>query len=343
MTERKRVYIAYTGGTIGMARRDDGSYAPAPGYLERLMAELPELRDPRAPAYAIYEYPTLRDSATMTPRDWTLIAEDIAARYREFDGFVVLHGTDTMAYTASALSFMLRNLGKPVVLTGAQIPLCELRSDARENLITALLIAANEPIPEVCLSFGSRLLRGCRAVKVNASGLEAFDSPNFPPLARIGIGIELDRRLLLPPPAPDLPLDVQPISAAVRVGALRLFPGIAAATVEAVLRPLQGLVLETYGAGNGPADDGELMAALAAASERGVVLVNCTQCLRGRVSPSAYATGAGLARAGVIGGNDLTAEAALTKLAYLFSAGHGPEQARALMGQSLRGELTTLP
>jgi L-asparaginase len=245
-----------------------------------------------------------------------------------------------MAYTASALSFMLRNLGKPVLLTGAQIPLCELRSDARENLITALLIAAGEAIPEVCLSFGSRLLRGCRAVKVNASGLDAFDSPNFPPLAQLGIGIELDRRLLLAPPAADLPLGVQPISPDVRVGALRLFPGISAAMVAAVAQPLQGLVLETYGAGNGPADDAELMGALAEACGRGVVIVSCTQCLRGRVDPSTYATGAALLRAGVVGGYDLTAEAALTKLAYLFSAGHSPEEVRALMGQSLRGELT---
>lgn len=340
MSKRKRVYIAYTGGTIGMARRDDGSYAPRPRYLQELMAGLPELRDPRAPEYRIVEYPLLRDSATMTPRDWTAIAEDIAAHYQAFDGFVVLHGTDTMAYTASALSFMLRGLGKPVVLTGAQIPLCEMRSDGRENLITALLIAANEPIPEVCLSFGSRLLRGCRAVKVNASGLEAFDSPNFPPLAQIGIGIELDRRLLRPPPPLDTPLGVQPISPDVRVGALRLFPGIAAEMVAAVLRPLQGLVLETYGAGNGPADDEALVAALAEANSRGVVIVNCTQCLRGRVDLSSYATGAALLRAGVVSGNDLTAEAALTKLAYLFSAGHGPAEVRALMGQDLRGELT---
>jgi len=340
MSKRSRVYIAYTGGTIGMARRDDGSYAPEPGYLQRLMAELPELRDPRTPEYLIHEYPALRDSATMTPRDWTAIAEDLAARYAEFDGFVVLHGTDTMAYTASALSFMLRNLGKPVLLTGAQIPLCEVRSDGRENLITALLIAAHERIPEVCLSFGSRLLRGCRAVKVNASGLDAFESPNFPPLAQIGIGIDVDLRLLLEPPPADLPLSVQPISPDVRVGALRLFPGIAAEMMEAVLRPLQGLVLETYGAGNGPADDAALMTTLAAASARGVVIVSCTQCLRGRVDLAAYATGAGMAQAGVVGGHDLTAEAALTKLAYLFSAGHTPAEVRALMGQSLRGELT---
>jgi L-asparaginase len=340
MSKRKRVYIAYTGGTIGMARRADGSYAPEVGYLGRLMAELPELRDHRAPEYCVHEYPALKDSATMTPRDWTAMAEDIAAHYEEFDGFVVLHGTDTMAYTASALSFMLRGLGKPVVLTGAQIPLCEVRSDGRENLITALLIAAHEAIPEVCLSFGSKLMRGCRAVKVNAGGLEAFDSPNFPPLAQIGIGIAVERRLVLPPPPADTPLGVQPIDPDVRVGALRLFPGISAAMVEAVLQPLQGLVLETYGAGNGPADDAALVAALAEASARGVVIVNCTQCLRGSVLPSAYATGAALARAGVVGGHDLTAEAALTKLAYLFSAGHPPDEVRDLMGVSLRGELT---
>lgn len=339
MSERKRVYIAYTGGTIGMARRDDGSYAPAPGYLAELMAALPELRDPRAPAYTVREYEQLRDSATMAPADWTAMAEDIAARYGDYDGFVVLHGTDTMAYTASALAFMLRGLGKPVVLTGAQIPLCEVRSDGRENLITALLIAAHEPIPEVCLSFGSRLLRGCRAVKVNASGLDAFESPNFPPLAQIGIAIDLDRRLLLPPPAADAPLSVQPIGD-VRIGALRLFPGISAQMVAAVLAPLQGLVLETYGSGNGPANDPAFLAALAEASARGVVVVNCTQCLRGRVDQAAYAAGASLAAAGVVGGHDLTAEAALAKLYYLFSAGHGPEAARELMGRSLRGELT---
>ncbi|NTU79758.1 MAG: asparaginase [Chloroflexales bacterium] len=340
MHTRRRVYIAYTGGTIGMARQGDGSYAPARGYLEELMAALPELRDPRAPAYTVHEYPTLRDSATMTPREWTAIAEDIAASYEAYDGFVVLHGTDTMAYTASALAFMLRDLRKPIVLTGAQIPLCELRSDGRENLITALLIAAHEAIPEVCLSFGSRLLRGCRSVKVNASGLDAFASPNFPPLAQVGIGIEVDRHLVLPAPAADAPLQVQPIGDDVRIGALRLFPGISAAMLAAVLAPLQGLVLETYGSGNGPATDPAFVGALAEASAGGVVIVSCTQCLRGRVDLEAYATGTGLARAGVISGYDLTAEAALAKLYYLFAAGYSPEAVRDLMGQSLRGELT---
>jgi L-asparaginase len=335
---RRRVYIAYTGGTIGM-RRVGGHYAPAPGYLASLMAELPELRDERAPAYTVREYPQLRDSATMSPRDWTAIAEDIAANYAGYDGFVVLHGTDTMAYTASALAFMLRGLAKPVLLTGSQIPLCELRSDARENLITALLIAASQPIPEVCLSFGSRLLRGCRAVKVNASGLAAFDSPNLPPLAQIGIDITIDARLVRPPPAPDTELSVQALDPGVRIGALRLFPGISAEMVAAVLAPLRGLVLEAYGSGNGP-DAPELLAVLAEAAARGVVIVACTQCLRGRVDLGAYASGAALARAGVVSGHDMTVEAALSKLFYLLSAGHPPDEARALMGRDLRGEVT---
>jgi L-asparaginase len=337
---RRRVYIAYTGGTIGMRRRADGSYAPAPGYLAELMAALPELRDPRAPAYDIHEYAELRDSANMTPGDWTQIAEDIARAYEAYDGFVVLHGTDTMAYTASALAFMLANLRKPVILTGSQIPLCELRSDARDNLITALLIAAGGDLPEVCLSFGSRLLRGCRAVKVSASGLDAFDSPNFPPLAQIGISIAVDRRLLRPSPAADAPLAVQPITPGVAIGALRLFPGISAAMVRGVLAPLQGLVIEAFGSGNGPDQNVDLLAALAEATARGVVIVVCTQCLRGSVNLAAYATGASLARAGLISGYDMTAEAALAKLFYLFSAGHPPEKVRALMGEDLRGELT---
>lgn len=341
MSARPRVYIAYTGGTIGMRRRADGSYAPAPGYLAELMAEQPELRDPRAPVYKIHEYAQLRDSANMAPQDWTAIAQDIAAHYDEFDGFVVLHGTDTMAYTAAALAFMLRNLRKPVVLTGAQIPLSELRSDAHENLLNALLIAAHQPLPEVCLCFGSRLLRGCRAVKVSAHGLDAFESPNFPSLATIGIDIELEQRLVLAPPAADMPLGVQPIAPDLRIGALRLFPGISAAMVEAVLAPLQGLVLEAYGAGNGPDHNAELMATLAAASARGVVVVACTQCLRGRVDLAAYATGASLARAGVISGGDMTAEAALAKLLYLFSAGYAAPEIRTLMQTSLRGELTS--
>ena len=156
---RKRVYIAYTGGTIGMRRTSDG-YSPAPGYLQQQLEAMPELKHDSMPLVSIGEYAPLLDSSNMTPREWVKIAHDVAGRYGDFDGFVVLHGTDTMAYTASALPFMLNGLAKPVIITGSQIPLCEVRNDARENLITSLLIAANYDIPEVCLYFGGRLLRG---------------------------------------------------------------------------------------------------------------------------------------------------------------------------------------
>jgi L-asparaginase len=334
------IYIAYTGGTIGMRRQQDDSYAPEPGYLAELIAAMPELRAPHMPPYLVHEYAPLLDSADMTPRDWNRIAADIAAHYDDCAGFVVLHGTDTMAYTASALAFMLRNLRKPVLLTGSQIPLCEVRSDARENLITALLVAARHSIPEVCLLFGDRLLRGCRATKLSATGFDAFESPNFPALGSFGTRIEIAERLLLLAPAADAPLVVQPIDPTLEVAALRLFPGISAGLVDRVLEPLSGLVLEAYGSGNAPASDPALLDVLAAATARGVVIVVCTQCVRGCVDLGTYATGTALARAGAISGFDLTAEAALAKLRYLFSAGYQPAEVRRLMQQNLRGELT---
>src|SRR6266540_6288022 len=219
---RKRVYIAYTGGTIGM-RRTRAGYRPEPGSLQRQMAEMPELRNASMPAFTIHEYEPLLDSSNMTPQEWVNIARDIAKNYRRYDGFVVLHGTDTMAYTASALPFMLSGLGKPVVITGSQIPLCEVRNDARENLITSLLIAAGYEIPEVCLYFGGQLLRGCRAVKVSADGFAAFDSPNFPPLGTVGIDIEVNWDLVRK--SNGRRLRVHDLHAPV-VSALRLFPGI---------------------------------------------------------------------------------------------------------------------
>jgi L-asparaginase len=336
---RKRVYIIYTGGTIGMQRTADG-YAPAPGYLAAQLAALPELHDVAMPAYDIHEYNPLLDSANMTPADWLKIAEDIAAHYDAYDGFIVLHGTDTMAYTASALPFMLQGLGKPVILTGSQLPLFEVRNDARENLITVMLIAANYPIPEVCLYFGDKLLRGCRAVKVNAVGFDAFDSPNYPPLGTVGIHIDIDWARILPPPEEAVPLTVQALHTG-QVGTLRLFPGIATDIVAYSLRaPVKGLILETYGVGNGPTDNRAFMAALADAVARGVVIVDRTQCLKGTVDLEGYATGSALAKIGVLSGFDITVEAALAKLSYLFNRYDDVAIVKQQMQVNLRGELT---
>ena len=335
---RKRVYIAYTGGTIGMKRTKAG-YVPASGYLQAQMDAMPELKHSSMPRFHIEEYAPLLDSSNMTPREWVAIARDIGDHYDDYDGFVVLHGTDTMAYTSSALPFMLNGLGKPVVVTGSQIPLCEVRNDARENLITSLLIAANYEIPEVCLYFGGRLVRGCRAVKVSADGFAAFASPNVPPLGVVGIDIEINWDLVRKP-RPRKRLRVEELAQPV-VSALRLFPGISPDLVRNVLRPpLQGLVLEAYGVGNGPDHNAAFLDALAEATARGVVIVDCTQCLEGNVDLTEYAAGSAMARAGVISGFDMTAEAALAKLYYLLSRGYGTEKVKREVQRDLRGELT---
>lgn len=222
---KKKVYIIYTGGTIGMKPTEDG-YAPAKGFLREQMEAMPELKHDDMPEYFIHEYDPLLDSANMTPDNWMEIAMDIYNNYYEYDGFVVLHGTDTMAYTASALAFMLEGLAKPVVITGSQIPLYEIRSDGRVNLITAMQIAANYKIPEVCLYFGDKLLRGCRSVKFSADRLHAFTSPNFPPLGTVGIDIKINWDLVLPFPNRDF--KVQRLRQH-NIGYLRFFPGISAA------------------------------------------------------------------------------------------------------------------
>ncbi|HSR50895.1 MAG TPA: asparaginase [Acidobacteriota bacterium] len=334
---RKRVYIAYTGGTIGMRRSDKG-YVPEPGYLGKLMSEMAELKQEAMPEYVINEYEPLVDSSKMRPSGWLRIAGDIARVYDDFDGFVVLHGTDTMAYTSSALSFILPGLGKPVIVTGSQIPLCEIRSDARENLINSLLIAADYSVPEVCLCFGNALFRGNRVVKVHADGLDAFDSPDFPPLAEAGVDIEIKWNLIHRPKQPARHLMLEDLKPC-KVGALRLFPGISSDMVKGMLEPLDGLVLEAFGIGNGP-DDEDFLQVLQQATDRGVVIVACTQCLRGRVDLSSYATGRRLAQAGVVSGYDMTAEAALAKLFCLLGSSRPPQEVRVLAQTNLRGELS---
>lgn len=334
---KKNILILNTGGTISMVKANHG-YEPKQGYVKQALKNMPALSHADMPNYIIKEYQPLLDSSNMTVNEWNRIAADIADEYDNFDGFVVFHGTDTMAYTASALSFMLENLSKPVILTGSQIPLSEVRNDAVDNVITSLWLAAHQPIKEVCIYFNQHLLRGNRAQKVSSEQFNAFDSPNFPHLAESGIDIKLDHDLLLKPSTK--PFRLQTITPHF-IANFRLFPGFATDVLGYVLQnSLQGLVLETYGAGNAQNNDPRFLELLEAACQRGVVIVNCTQCQHGRVEMDQYATGYTLKKAGLISGHDMTPEAAHCKLLYLLSKYTDVELIKRLMESDLCGELS---
>lgn len=334
---KKKVLIIYTGGTIGMTRTQNG-YAPQSGQFHLAMEAIPDLYAEQMPRWDMVEMQPLLDSSNMTLHEWNKIAQLIADHYDAYDGFVVLHGTDTMAYTASALSFMLEGLDKPVILTGSQIPMCEIRSDGRDNLITSLLIAGDEKVNEVCLYFGGKLLRGNRATKYSADGLIAFISPNYPYLAEAGITIKYNEAALRKRQQGGLKLQ---LLENVPIGVIKVFPGIQFELFESIMtEKLRGIVIETFGAGNIPGDGDALLPIIRKAFRNGTVLTVCSQCPQGAVSLGTYETSHALKEAGAVSGLDMTTEAAVAKLYYLFSLGCGKESAKVLMEQDLRGEMT---
>lgn len=333
----KKICIIYTGGTIGMMHSPDG-YVPNPESFRSNLESIRDLNHPDAPIWDLVQFSPLLDSSDITVREWNKIGAAIADRYDDYDGFVILHGTDTMGYSASAVSFMLENLSKPVIFTGAQIPLCELRSDGKDNIINSVLIAASGEVHEVCVYFNGVLLRGNRTTKRSSDQLLAFDSPNCPHLAEAGITIQYNHSELLP--AAEGAFAFHPFKEDIPVGVIKVFPGIQFEIFEHIMTDrLKGVVLETFGAGNIPSTGNYLLHIIEKAYQSGTIITVCSQCMQGTVTLGQYATSKALHDIGAVNGKNMTTEAALTKLYYLFSLDISKEEIKRLMSMSLRGEL----
>lgn len=336
------VLLIYTGGTIGMI--ENTKTGALENYdFEQLQKQVPELSKFKFRIGSCQFNPPM-DSSDMEPGVWAELVKIIYENYNQYDGFVILHGTDTMSYTASALSFMLENLRKPVILTGSQLPIGMVRTDGKENLVTSIEIAAAQikgrpVVPEVCIFFENHLLRGNRTTKMNAEDFNAFRSFNYPSLAHAGIHIKYESSFIHYPKV-DAPL-IPHFSLDTNVVVLKLFPGIQESVVSSILNipGLKAVVMETYGSGNAPQKEW-FISLLKEASKKGVVFVNITQCYAGTVEMHRYETGRQLLEAGVICGYDSTTESALTKLMFLLGHALPPDEIRKLMNQSLSGEIT---
>jgi L-asparaginase len=341
---QKRILLLYTGGTIGM-KQDPVTLALKPFNFNQILEEVPELKKFGC-EIDTYSFDPLIDSSDMQPEFWVRLAGMIQENYSRYDGFVVLHGTDTMSYTASALSFMFENLAKPVVLTGSQLPIGMLRTDGKENLISSIEIASssdengNPVVPEVCIYFDAHLYRGNRTTKYNAENFRAFRSANFPVLADVGIHIKFNPNNILLPDSFSEPLRIS-TSLDTRVAVLKIFPGITSEVVDAVLGMdgIRGVVLETFGSGNAPTA-GWFVERVKNAVRKGLLVLNVTQCQAGKVDMDAYATGIALKNEGVISGYDSTFEAAVTKMFYVLGQTEDLVEAKRLLNSNLRGEIS---
>ena len=334
---KKRVCIIYTGGTIGMVPSENGYIPSSHGFKENL-GMINDLSKPNMPEIDVIEFDPLLDSSNISIREWNMMGKTIADNYDKYDGFVVLHGTDTMSYSASALAFMLENLNKPVVFTGAQIPLCQVRSDGYNNIVAAVVIASEGITNEVCIYFDGKLLRGCRSTKISSDQFAAFSSPNFEVLADVGITV--DYKHPGGNPKPDGGFKFVELKE-VPVGIIKMFPGIQIKLFESIMtRELKGVVLETFGAGNIPsASTGELIPIISKAYENGTLIVVCSQCIQGTVSLGTYETSKSLRDIGALTGQDMTTEAAMTKMIYLFSKYDDVDNIRELLITNIRGEM----
>jgi L-asparaginase len=333
---KSHIYIIYTGGTIGMKKTADG-YQPVPDFLAEHIHNIPDFYHEEMPYFTIEECDPLIDSSNMQPEHWNTIAQMIEKNYQQYDGFVILHGTDTMAYTAAALSFMMNNLSKPIIITGSQIPVSQLRSDGQQNLLNALYIAANYPINEVSLFFNNQLFRGNRTTKICADSFDAFSSPNHPVLLESGIQIKLRSGQLTPPQHRKVKITLMQAQACAIV---TLYPGMSLDLLRHVLsQPIRALILCTYGAGNAPHSP-PLIDILKQAQQQNILLINLSQCLQGKVNMDSYATGRTLQKLGMLSGADMTLEAAITKVYYLLSQRLSNADIKKKFCQNLKGELT---